>query len=98
MPQLVKEAIAQRIERAEFITENEEAELVVDGNLADPTTAVVYVGPLADLENDVVGIDIGVLTSNGGSRFETHQFLWTGSEWNLTSEEETGVTVTTAVS
>lgn len=98
MPQLVKAAVAEHVDRAEFITADEEAALIVGGQLTDPRVAIVNVGPVADLGNNVVGVDIGVVTARDGFRYETHQFLWTGDEWKLTSGEETGVTVTTSVS
>ena len=98
MPDDVRNAVVEGLEQARFITEEQELSLFRDGLLDDPRMAIVYIGPLTNLGNNVVAVDIGVVTNRLGTLFETHLFEWDGNDWIRVFASETGITVTTSVS
>jgi hypothetical protein len=78
--------------------------ILVEGEEADGLYAavdsgeavMVIVADVAQLAPEVVGIDIGV--SFISFRGQTVQFMWDGSDWLVADSQDTGVTVTSAVS
>ncbi len=54
--------------------------------------------PARTLRPEVVGVDVWVGTANLSARAQTYLFRWNGWRWIDSTPEETGVTVTTAVS
>ena len=50
------------------------------------------------LAAEVIGVDVWILHSPLDGRGETYLFRWEGTAWVDATPEETGVTVTTAVS
>lgn len=98
MQEPTRVAISDRLNGVEFLDTDETDALFEGGVLADATAVVVYVGPIEELGAGILAVDIGVATARDGFRYETHQFRWTGSSWELATAAETGVTVTTSVS
>lgn len=98
MPAGTQEAIRLRLGQVEFIDQSDADELVLDGVFRDETAVLIYVGPVIELETDVVGIEVGVTTASNGLLGRTFQYQWTGEEWRPATSEDTGVTVVTSVS
>jgi len=59
---------------------------------------LVEVGPVEELDEDVVGLSIGLHTARDGGRWVIVQFQWDGERWQHVTSDDTGITVTTAVS
>lgn len=97
MPQQVRDEIAAMFPDATFVSLAEENALFVDGVVANDSV-IVYVGPIEELSSDVVGVPIGMVTARDGAEFVIVQFKWNGNSWEHATSEDTGVTVTTAVS
>ena len=97
MPQQVRDDIAAMFPDATFVSRAEENALFVDGVVANDGV-IVYVGPLEELSSDVVGVPIGRVTARDGAKFVIVQFKWNGDSWEHATSEDTGITVTTAVS
>jgi hypothetical protein len=71
------------------------AALEGQGAITPPHGVLVSVGPIVELGPGVVGIDVA--TTVDGWSAHTVPFAWEGDEWVLTTPEESGVTVTSAV-
>lgn len=54
---------------------------------------LITVGPVENLADGVVGIEVGRNTARDGGHGEVYQFQWDGSEWVPATEEDTGVPV-----
>lgn len=98
LPQDIEESLAELAARFQVISAEEEAALFVRGSLTERTVVVITTGAVSNLGDGIVGVEISTNTSHDGFRSETHQFIWTGRAWRLTSSDETGVVVVTAVS
>jgi len=53
---------------------------------------------LDELADGVVGVDVSMVRGDGEFRTQTMLFMWDGSSWVDATSEDTGVTVTSAVS
>ncbi len=98
MPVDMQQSLMASMDRTEIITQERHEGMFADGMLIEPGAVVVYVGPVDELGDGLVGIDIGVATRGDGYRADTYLFRSTGSGWEPASPEESGVTVTTSVS
>lgn len=85
-------------EEVQFIDRLQAIGMVVDGNLVDRESIIVFVGPVIWLSDDVVGVQIGSHSVGDGAWGGTQQFRWTGQAWEPTDPEETGITTITMVS
>jgi hypothetical protein len=59
---------------------------------------LVEVGPVEELDEDVVRLSIGLHTARDGGRWVIVQFQWDRERWQHVTSDDTGITVTTAVS
>lgn len=94
----MEEAILDRMDGAQMITLNQYHAMFEDGLPIDPRAAIVNLGPIVELRDGVAGIDVGVGTRRDAFIGETYQFRWTGQGWEPATPEDTGITVTSAVS
>ncbi len=97
MPEQVRNEVVAKFPNAMFVSPAEDDALFVDG-VVESDGVILYVGPIEELASNVVGVPIGVVTARDGARFIVVQFQWNGDSWRHATSEETGVTVTTAVS
>ena len=98
MPQQVRDAIAGEFDNVIFVTREDELDAFGDDGVVDGGSIILYIGPVTDLAPGVAGVSIGTLTARDGGRFEIVQFQWDGARWEHATGEDTGVTVTSAVS
>jgi hypothetical protein len=96
MPKPVAEAIGDVFTDVRFVSPTERDELLDESFAAPAGTAIVTVGPLTELGTGVVGIDVSTTTDSWF--VHTMVYRWDGSRWAPSTAEETGVTVTSAVS
>ncbi|HWL50650.1 MAG TPA: hypothetical protein VNT92_12290 [Acidimicrobiia bacterium] len=89
MPDETRTALADVFDEVEFVADTSG---LVDGGV------LVGVSPVDELAEGVVGVDVGVMRSEFDFRGETILFQWDGETWVLATSEDTGVTVTSAVS
>ena len=89
MPDETQAALADVFDDVEFVANTAG---LVDGGV------LVGVSPLDELAEGVDGVDVGVMRSKFDFRAETVLFQWDGSSWVDATSEDTGVTVTSAVS
>jgi hypothetical protein len=97
MPPVVRNAIADAFPDAVFVS-HEEASSLFGGDGVIEGGVLVDVGPVDQLAAAVVGVSIGALAARDGGRFVIVQFMWDGESWEPATSEETGITVTSAVS
>lgn len=99
MPPATREAITGMFDQVRFVDMGEADLLVGDDLRVDGGSGVlISVSPLVELGDQVVGIDVGLMTSGDGFHGQTIQFMWDGETWMVATSEDTGVTVTSAVS
>jgi len=89
MPDETRAALADVFDEVEFVANTSG---LVDGGV------LIGISPLDELAEGVVGVDVGITRSDSGFRAETMLFSWDGSSWVDATSEDTGVTVTSAVS
>lgn len=97
MPREVRQELSELFDEVIFVNRAEELEVLGEDLLPDDGT-VIYVGPVHELKPDVLGLEVGTITPRDGFRAQTVQFQWDGAAWNIATSDDTGVTVTTAVS
>ena len=99
MPTAVRTAIADNYPNATFV-EVDAADTLFgdDGLVAAGQGVLISIGPADELKDNVVGIDVGIVTARDGGYWQTIQFLWNGTRWEQADGDETGVTVTSSVS
>lgn len=97
MPREVRQELSELFDEVTFVSRAEELEVLGEDLLPDDGT-VIYVGPVHELKPDVLGLEVGTITPGDGFRAQTVQFQWDGAAWNIATSNDTGVTVTTAVS
>ncbi|MEN8235197.1 MAG: hypothetical protein ABFR89_09780 [Actinomycetota bacterium] len=97
MPPETRSAIAERFPRAFFVGADE-VDLLFTDDVVTGDGVIISVGPLEELATKVVGIPIGVTHARYDYFGAIVQFSRSDDEWRPASSEETGVTVTTAVS
>ncbi len=99
MPDETREAVAQAFPEAVFVTMDEANALFGDDALVDSGRGMLLsVGPVRFLRDDVVGIEVGVVTARDGGFGQIEQFRWNGEAWEPTDSTVTGVTTTSWVS
>lgn len=99
MPQSTIEAIRERLGNVTFVDQVEADALFGDDALVDGGSGILAsIGPIEDLAEGVVGIEIGLVTARDGGRGEVVQFQWNGETWMPATSDDTGVTVTSWVS
>ncbi len=99
MPEATKRAILDHFEAVEFVDQGAADELFGVDALVDRGRGVlIAIGPLLDLADGVVGVEIGVLTARDGGRGQVWQFQWQNGEWSPATGDQTGVTVTSWIS
>lgn len=82
-----------------FVSYMEAKALFDDGGLVQSGSGVLLsAGPVEELADGVVGIEIGVITALDGGRGEVYQFAWDGDIWVPATSDETGVVTTEWVS
>ena len=89
MPDETRAALADVFDDVEFVADTSG---LVDGGL------LIGVSSVDELAEGVVGVDVGIMRSEFDFRAETILFRWDGSSWVDATSEDTGVTVTSAVS
>lgn len=97
MPREVRQELLELFDEVILVNRAEELEVLGEDLLPDDGT-VIYVGPVHELKPDVLGLEVGTITPGDGFRAQTVQFQWDGAAWNIATSDDTGVTVTTAVS
>lgn len=99
MPQSTIEAIRERLGDVTFVNQTEADALFGDDALVDGGNGVlISIGPVEDLAEGVVGVEIGLVTAREGGHGQVLQFQWSGGGWTPATSEDTGVTVTSWVS
>ena len=78
-------------------TAEEEALVGEDGRYADGGTVLSVEGAVQLLDNDVAGVDVFRWQGRFEGLGKSFLFRWDGTRWIATTQEETGVVVTTAV-
>jgi hypothetical protein len=75
------------------IVSSDEARVLTDTDafMACEAGTFVWVGPVIWLADDVVGVEIGVACGPLCANGEIRQFRWTGTGWEPTDCEETGI-------
>jgi hypothetical protein len=97
MPEETKRELSGRFDKVTFVDRDEELEILGEDLVPEDGT-VIYVGPVEELTPGVIGVEVGTITAGDGFRAKIVQFQWDGDGWKLATDEDTGVTVTTAVS
>ncbi|MGA8041102.1 MAG: hypothetical protein WCA93_13435 [Acidimicrobiia bacterium] len=94
MPTQVSDAISDAYPTVVFVDLAGADQLTgdVDGRQA----VLINIAPPIVIKPGVVGVDVGV--SYGGYEEQTVLFSWDGSDWVISSSDDTGVTVTSVVS
>ena len=99
IPASTREAITGRFVQVRFVDMGEADQLVANDLRIDGGGGVLLsVSPHVQLADGVVGIDVGLWSSGDGFHGQTIQFMWDGETWTEATSEDTGVTVTSAVS
>jgi hypothetical protein len=94
MPPQMRTAIEASCPDVHFVTDDEAAALwsddhaVVDGG----NGVIITVGPTTWLADDVVAIEVGAVRGALDGGGHTQQYRWTGTGWEETDSEETGIT------
>ena len=87
-------AIETAVERVVFVGFAGVEELFEDSDSVDSGAGIlIYAGPVEQLAEGVVGIEIGVIKGGVDGRGETYQFVWDGRKWVPTTAEDTGITI-----
>lgn len=94
MPDLTRSALADVFAIVEFVDMDGADRLMESGDLG----VLMGVSPLDELADGVVGVDVSMVRGDGEFRTQTMLFMWDGSSWVDATSEDTGVTVTSAVS
>jgi len=68
------------------------------GSTSDYRCVVIQALNVRNMQPGVIGIDVWVMLGDLNASAETYLFRWDGTRWIDSTPEETGVTVTTAVS
>ncbi|MEX0796466.1 MAG: hypothetical protein WD274_07215 [Acidimicrobiia bacterium] len=99
MPMKTRSAIADLFDGIQFARGQALDDLFGDDALfAGGEGILISVGPVEELAEGVVGIDVGLATARYGYHGETYLFQWDGSNWSPATPQDTGVTVTSSVS
>jgi hypothetical protein len=99
MPEETQSAISGLFDEIQFARGEDLDELFdADSLFTGGEGILISVGPVEELAEGVLGIDIGLATAPGVYHGETHLFQWDGSDWIPATPEDTGVTVTSTVS
>lgn len=99
MPQSTVEAIRERLGDVTFVNQTEADVLFGDDALVDGGNGVlISIGPVEELTEGVVGVEVGVVTGREGGHGQVLQFQWSGDGWIPATSDDTGVTVTSWVS
>lgn len=99
MPDSMQDAIGEQLGDVTFVDLPRADALFGEDWLVDGGAGVlISVGPVLELAEGVVGIEVGVLTARDGGRGQVRQFQWDGEGWEPATSEDTGVTVTSWVS
>lgn len=99
MPQSTIEAIRERLGDVTFVNQNEADTLFGDDALVDSGNGVlISIGPVEELAEGVVGVEVGLVTARDGGHGQVLQFQWSGEGWTPATSDENGVTVTSWVS
>lgn len=99
MPEETRSAVAGLFDGIEFARGQALDDLFGDDFLfAGGEGILIRVGPVVELAEGVVGIEIGLVTARDGGHGEIYQFQWDGSNWSPATPQDTGVTVTSSVS
>ena len=99
MPQSTIEAIRERLGDVTFVDQVEADALFGDDALVDGGSGVlVSIGPVEELAEGVVGIEVALVTALDGGHGQVVQFQWSGEAWIPATSDDTGVTVTSWVS
>ncbi len=96
MPDETRAAITAQFPNATFVSRSDVDALFVD-HVVVGDGVLVSVGPVEELAQDVVGVQVGVLFARYDGFADMIQFRWDGDGWEPATSEETGVTVTTSV-
>lgn len=97
MPVEVTKAISAAYPQAVFVKVDAGSALFGDDGVIDDGV-LVEVGAIEGLDDDVVGLSIGLHTARDGSRRVIAPFQWDGDQWQHATSDDTDITVTTAVS
>ena len=97
MPELTRAALVDLFDEIEFV-DRDAADELTGGGEGMARGVLVSLSPADVLAEGVVGVDVGVVRPLDGYRAETMLFMWDGSSWIDATSEDTGVTVTSAVS
>lgn len=99
MPPETKDAIQGAFPDATFVT-NEDANALfsADALVEGGNGVLLSVGPVRFLRDDVIGIEVGMVTGRDGGHGQVEQFRWNGEAWEPTDSSVTGVTTTSWVS
>lgn len=82
-----------------FLSQSEiDQKFDTDGTAASSEIFVDPQGVDATSRSDVRGVDVWVASGPGDWSAKTYLFLWDGTAWINTTDDETGVTVTSSVS
>lgn len=99
MPEETRSALSGPVDKIQFARGEDLDDLFdEDFQFAGGDGILISVGPVEELAEGVLGIDVGLGTGAEGYRGETYLFQWDGSNWIPATPEETGVTVTSSVS
>lgn len=99
MPQSTVEAIRERLGDVTFVNETEADALFGDDARVDGGHGVlISIGPVEELAEGVVGVEVGLVTGREGGHGQVLQFQWSGDGWTPATSDDTGVTVTSWVS
>lgn len=99
MPEETRSAISGLFDGIQFARGQALDDLFGDDFLfAGGDGILISVGPVEELAEGVVGIDVGLATARDGYFGETYVFQWDGSNWIPATPEDAGVTVTSSVS
>lgn len=94
MTQQTVAAIEAAVEGIVFVGFSAVEELFEDSVSVDSGAGIlIYAGPVEQLAEGVVGIEIGVIKGRVDGRGETYQFVWDGRKWVPTTAEDTGITI-----
>lgn len=89
MPEETQEAIGRAVPDADFVSSEEAEALFTDDSLVDGGRGViVYVGPVEDVGEDAVSIEVEVVTALEGGDEGVHRFEWDGDNWRPATTDE----------
>ncbi len=99
MPPETKDAIQGAFPDATFVTnEGANALFSADALVEGGNGVLLSIGPVRFLRDDVIGIEVGMVTARDGGHGQVEQFRWTGEAWEPADSTVTGVTTTSWVS